>query len=275
LRFDLKIGILSDIHVDIDHRRPDGVVQGLVQAIKERQVDLMIIAGDVANDYELTLRALETIEDASGVRCLFVPGNHDIWNEKHPDKTAWDTYEALKQFSGNLCNDPYELDNDWIAIGDLGWYDYSFGSREYSTEEFDRMKINGRLWQDKIKADWGKPTIEMHHYFHHRLEQQLQTHSDKKIILVTHVLPLVDFTVQPPDKMWNYLNAFLGSKQYGQLALDYSVAYSICGHVHYRKQQTYENTVFICNCLNYASQWLDNDDPVIEVDRAFKTITLA
>jgi 3',5'-cyclic AMP phosphodiesterase CpdA len=139
----LKIGILSDIHVDIDHRQPDGVIQGLVETIQDRHVDLMIIAGDVANDYELTLRALETIEDASGVQCFFVPGNHDIWNEKHPELNAWDTYEALKQFSGNLCNGPRELENDWVVIGDLGWYDYSFGSREYTTEEFDRMKING------------------------------------------------------------------------------------------------------------------------------------
>ena len=270
----MKIGILSDIHVDIDHTTPHGVLEGMVVAIKQNVADFMIIAGDVANDYELTLRALETIEDASGVPCLFVPGNHDIWNEKHPDLNAWDTYEALKQFPGNLCNGPRELGNDWVVIGDLGWYDYSFGGREYSVEEFDRMKINGRLWQDKVKAKWDRSTLEMHRYFHDKLEQQLRVHRDKKVILVTHVLPLVDFTVQPPDKQWNYLNAFLGSREYGQLALNYSVAYSISGHVHYRKEQTYGETVFICNCLNYASQWLDNDDPVLEVGRAFKFIEL-
>ncbi len=270
----MKIGILSDIHVDIDHKTPHGVLEGIVVAIKQNGVDFMVIAGDVANDYELTLRALETIEDASGVPCLFVPGNHDIWNEKHPDLNAWDTYEALKQFHGNLCNGPRELGNDWVVIGDLGWYDYSFGGREYSVEEFDRMKINGRLWQDKVKAKWDRSTIEMHRYFCDKLEQQLKDHRDKKIILVTHVLPLLDFTVQPPDAQWNYLNAFLGSREYGQLALHYSVAYSISGHVHYRKEQVYEDTVFICNCLNYASQWLDNDDPVLEVGRAFKTIEL-
>ena len=271
----MKIGILSDIHVDIDHQTPHGVLEGIVVAIRENGVDIMVIAGDVANDYELTLRALETIEDASGVRCLFVPGNHDIWNEKHPDMTAWDIYEALKKFSGNLCNGPHELGNDWIVIGDMGWYDYSFGSREYSTAEFDRMKINGRLWQDKIKANWRRSTIEMHQFFHDKLKQQLRDHQNENIILVTHVLPLMDFTVQPPDRMWNYLNAFLGSQQYGQLALDFSAAYSICGHVHYRKQQSYENTVFICNCLNYASQWVDNDDPILEVRKAFKIITLS
>ena len=271
----MKVGILSDIHVDIDHQQPDGVIEGLVKVIQDRSVDLMIIAGDVANDYELTLRVLNTVEEVSAVPCLFVPGNHDIWNEKHPDLNAWDTYEALKQFPGNLCNGPRELGNNWVAIGDLGWYDYSFGSTQYTTAEFDRMKIDGRLWQDKIKADWGRSTLEMHRYFYDKLEQQLKAHRDKNIILVTHVLPLVDFTVQPPDKQWNYLNAFLGSKQYGQLALDYSVAYSICGHVHYRKEQTHGKTVFICNCLNYASQWLDNDDPVLEVGRAFKAIKLA
>ena len=270
----MRIGILSDIHVDLEHRSPDGVLLGLAKAIKENAVDIMLIAGDIANNYELTLRILNDLEGSTGVPCLFVPGNHDIWNEKHPDKTAWEIYEALKKFPGNLSNGPVELTNGWMAIGDIGWYDYSFGGREYTIEEFDRMKIDDRLWQDKINAIWGKSTIEMHQYFHDKLENQLRTHQDKKIILATHVLPLVDFTVKPPNRIWNYLNAFLGSKQYGELALKYAAAYSIRGHVHYRMQQTYEDTVFICNCLNYVSQWRDNHDPIIEVARAFKFIDL-
>jgi putative phosphoesterase len=270
----VKIGILSDIHVDIDHTTPDGVLEGLTRAIKENGVDIMVIAGDIADDYQMALQVLNFLEDSTGVSCLFVPGNHDIWNEKHPGKTSWDTYEALQKFPGNLSNGPYELADGWIAIGDIGWYDYSFGNRRYKVEDFDRMIINGRIWQDKIKASWGKSTIEMHHHFYRKLEQQLQNYQDKKIVLITHVLPLEDFTVQPPNRMWQYLNAFLGSKQYGQLALKYSVSYSICGHVHYRMQRKYENTVFICNCLNYASQWRDNNDPIVEVERAFQTITL-
>ena len=270
----VKIGILSDIHVDIGHQSPDGVLEGLALAIKENAVDIMVLAGDIANDYQTALQALNFLEDSTGVACLFVPGNHDIWNEKYPAKTSWDIYEALQKFPGNLSNGPYELAGGWTAIGDMGWYDYSFGSRQYTIEDFDRMKINGRIWQDKIKASWGKSTIEMHQHFHRKLERQLQNNQDKKIVLVTHVLPLVDFTVQTPNRMWQYLNAFLGSKQYGQLALKYSVSYSICGHVHYRMQRKYENTVFICNCLNYASQWRDNNDPIVEVRRALQAITI-
>lgn len=268
----MKLGILSDIHVDLEGSDPQKLLQGFVEAIEENQVETMIIAGDVANDFTVTLDFLRQIEDASGARCLFVPGNHDIWNEKHPDKTAWDTYGGLKAFDGNLARGPVALSDQWVVIGDLGWYDYSFGSPEYTTAEFDRMRFKDRLWQDKIKAVWGKSTIGMHRYFYDKLEKQLAAHRKKRIILVTHALPIVDFTVQPPDAMWRYLNAFLGSRQYGELALKYAVEYSISGHVHYRRQVNYENTTFICNCLNYASQWVDNDDPVLEVKRALKTI---
>jgi len=270
----LKIGILSDLHIDLEHPKPDKVLEGLVAAIKDHSVDILIIAGDIANNYELSLHVLYCIEEMSGIRCLFVPGNHDIWNEKHPDKSSWETYEALKEFPGNLANGPISLTDNWTVIGDIGWYDYSFGGREFSTEEFDRMMIDDRLWQDKVKAKWGKSTIEVHHCFHHKLERQLKDHQGKKIILVTHALPIHDFTVQPPGRMWNYLNAFLGSKQYGELALKYSVRYAISGHVHYRRQIKYNSTEFICNCLNYASQWIDNDDPILEAARAFKYITI-
>ena len=270
----MKLGILSDLHVDLKDSDPEKLLQGLVEAVAENGVETIIIAGDVANDYTVTLKFLDRIEEKAGVRCLFVPGNHDIWNEKHPDKTAWDTYRELENFSGNLSAGPIELGDQWVVIGDLGWYDYSFGSSEYTIADFDRMKFKGRLWQDKIKAVWDTSTLEMHRHFHRKIEKQLKASRHKKIIMVTHVLPIVDFTVQPPDKMWNYLNAFLGSRQYGELALKYGVDFSISGHVHYRRMKRYNSTTFICNCLNYASQWIDNDDPVLEIKRAIKTIEI-
>ena len=61
------------------------------------------------------------------------------------------------------------------------------------------MKIGNRLWQDKVKAVWNKPTLEMHRYFYRKLEKQLEANKNNNIILVTHVLPLLEFTVQPPD----------------------------------------------------------------------------
>ncbi len=251
----MKIGILSDIHVDINFTADDSVVDGLSAAIVNHRLDRMIIAGDVASDYELTLSTLTEIETKSGVPCLFVPGNHDVWNEHHPSMTAWEIYDQLKTFSGNLANGPQLLGENSVVIGDLGWYDYAFGDPEFSIEDFDRMEIDGRLWQDKVMAVWDRPTREMHRYFLNKLETQLETHRHRQIILVLHVLPIRFFTVRPPDRMWGYLNAFLGSPAYGKLALKYDVPYVICGHVHYRRQTRIHQTTFICNCLNYRNQW--------------------
>lgn len=269
----MKIGILSDIHVDINLTGGSPVVDGLKSAIVKNHLDKMIIAGDIASDYELTLSTLADIESATGTACLFVPGNHDIWNEKHPSMTAWETYAKLKSFHGNLANGPQLLSENWVTIGDIGWYDYAFGSSEYSTKAFDRMKIDNRLWQDKVMAIWEKPTQEIHHYFLNKLETQLKENRRRNVILVIHVLPLRFFTVRPPDHTWRYLNAFLGSPDYGELALKYDVRYVICGHVHYRKQTRINQTEFICNCLNYHNQWIKKD-PAEEIAETMKIIEI-
>ena len=69
------------------------------------------------------------------------------------------------------------------------------------------------------------------------------------------------------------MNAFLGSAQYGELALEHDVRYAICGHIHYRKQTRINNTEFICNCLNYSDQWI-KDDPAEEIAHVMKVIEI-
>jgi putative phosphoesterase len=276
----MKIGILSDIHVDLNGG--EAVINGLLAAMLRQDVEAMVIAGDVSSDYRVTLDSLEQLQERSGIRILFVPGNHDIWNEADPDITAWQAYEALERFPGNLTRGPQEISDGWTIIGDLGWYDYSFGGSQYSREDFDRMQFGERVWQDRIKAIWDRHTLEIHRTFYEKLDTQLKRTkvsrcSDshhRKIILVTHVLPRKEFTVQRPDPEWIYLNAFLGSPEYGELALDHGVRYSICGHVHYRKQVTVNGTRFICNCLGYSDEWMWSRDPAAEIDRAFLTLDL-
>lgn len=272
----MKIGILSDIHVDINYSDKDSVTPSICKYIKKYSLDMMIIAGDVASDYNLVLASLEEIEKQTNIPCLYVPGNHDIWTENYPEKTSWEIYELLKSFPRNLSNGPFEINKEWVVVGDLGWYDFSFGdSDKYSFEDFTKMKYEERIWQDSINAVWERSTLEMHRYFIDKLEKQLNQYRDRNVIIVTHVLPVLDFTVQPPSPMWKYMNAFLGSSEYGELILKYpNIKYSISGHVHYRKQVKLNNTEFICNCLGYRSEWYKNDDAYIEVKRSMITIEI-
>jgi len=270
----VKIGILADIHLDLNGPWRDGIIEGLCRAAERRGVEVMVIPGDVSSSFELTLRSLEAIQERSGLRCLFVPGNHDIWNQSHPEMDAWQTYEALKAFPGNLANGPLSLEGGWTAVGDLGWYDYSFGSRGHAGEEFGRMQYGERIWQDRLYAPWGGPAPEIHGFFYRKLEGQLRALRGGKILLVTHVLPRAEFTVQNPGPMWGYLNAFLGSAAYGELALAYGVRYALCGHVHYRRRVKVEATAFICSCLGYTSEWKGSGGPLEEVAAALTVVEL-
>lgn len=269
----MKLGILSDLHVDLNDRGKRRIIPGLCSILREERVQVLLIAGDLANNYQITLQTLYEIEQLSGVQCLFVPGNHDIWNLKYPDQSAWDIYQALQAFPGNLARGPHHLSKDWVVIGDIGWYDYSFGHPRFTVEEFDNMEFNEMLWQDKLFARWDRPTIEVSNYFYTKLKRQLEEHQDKQIIFLTHVVPHVQFIVHSAYEMWHYFNGFLGSKAYGELVTQYPVQYAVFGHVHYRKRKEIDGITFICNSFGYTREWY-HEDPVEELRRAFTTIEI-
>jgi putative phosphoesterase len=271
----VKLGILSDIHVDLNTEGEDGITPAICRTVERQNIDCLITAGDVADDFRRSVAFIQTVRERTGRRCLFVPGNHDIWTEHHPEMSSWQIYEALQEVPGNLSSGLQPLADDWIAIGDLGWYDYSFGGAEYSIEEFDRMQFGERVWQDGVKAVWNRRTREVHEFFYSKLKKQLEEHREKRIVLVIHVLPIADFTVRRPSEEWNYLNAFLGSREYGDLVLQHpNVKYCITGHVHYRKTKRIGDTEFVCNCLGYTDQWKHGSDPAVEVAAAMLTVEI-
>jgi len=270
----MRLGILSDIHIDANRRHGDRVTPALIAAANARELDWFILAGDIAGNYRTTLDILGRLEREIDAGVLFVPGNHDIWNREHPDMSSWDIYHALQEFPGNLANGPRELGNGWRAVGDMGWYDFGFGGSGYSHREFERMEIAGRVWRDRLYASWGESTQDVHAFFMERLRAWLAAGDGRRTVMVTHVVPVVDFLVTFRRELWNYLNAFLGSPEYGQLAWEHKIPYAVCGHVHFRRDKTVRGTRFICNCLGYSGQWRKKNDPVAEVDDSLVTIDL-
>jgi hypothetical protein len=137
------------------------------------------------------------------------------------------------------------------------------------------MRFAERVWQDGIKAVRKRGTVEQHRHFYAKLKRQLEEHTVKRIIFVTHVLPISDFTVRNRDAMWDYLNAFLVSREYGELVGQFSnVNYSISGHVHYRKKKRIGETEYICSCLGYIDEWKTGTDPLVEVPAAMTTLEI-
>jgi putative phosphoesterase len=275
----MRIGVISDLHVDLNGSEPQEPAAHLGAAAARRGVQLLLIPGDLSNRWDLTLRTLELIQDRAGVRVLFVPGNHDLWNEApdYPLGEAWgarDSHEALLAFPGNLARGPVDLPGSWSVAGVTGWYDFAFGHPRFSLEDFERMRFGERLWQDRINARWDRPTREVHRGFLEELERQLDALRGRRLILATHVVPVVEFTVRPPDGVWEYLNAFLGSPAYGELALRHGAEIAVCGHVHYRRRHRAGRTLFLASCLGYAHEWPDPADLAGEVERSLTVVDL-
>jgi putative phosphoesterase len=272
----MKIGLLSDIHVDINNSGRDDVTPAICDSIKNQDIDIFITAGDVSSDYRLTLETVGRIEKETGRDCLFVSGNHDLWNEKHPDMTACETYSEMLKHPHNLSAGPVKLKDGWSAAGETCWYDYSFGSAGLFTfSDFERRSYEGRVWQDSIKAVWNRTDAETHDWFLRRLEDSITRVNTGSIIAVTHMLPVEEFTVPVPDETWDYFNAFLGSREIGEMLFRHpNVKYAVSGHVHYRKEAVKNGQTFICQCLGYRTEWKDNDDPFIEVPKSMRIIEI-
>ncbi|MBB6674944.1 metallophosphoesterase [Cohnella nanjingensis] len=274
----MKIGILSDLHVDKNNAPGQMSVQeALARSAREREAELLIVAGDVSDDHRVTLRVLEEIERKAGVPCLFVPGNHDLWNVARPDEDAWTAYEALLQFRHNLASAPYLLGDRWVVIGDAGWFDFSFGNADrYAEADFLQMELGGRMWKDKRYVRWDRSPADMARYFRDKLETQLAAYEDRHIIFVTHVVPDASLTIPESRKDWDYFNAFLGSRLYGDLIREYghSIPCAISGHVHYRKQVSLNGTELISSCLGYRREWRHSQDTYREVSRALGVIDI-
>lgn len=253
----MSFAVISDIHIDVN--KDYDVVNQMIESVRKSGATACLIAGDISNDYKETIKTIAYIKEQLEIPVYYVPGNHDMWSEDLEKLPTKSIYEAYQQDSNCLLHGSVQLDEDTTLIGDIGWYDYSFGSPKFSKEDFDRMNYLDRTWQDKIKNQWTVDNLERAQSVLSRLEEQLKQVKTKRIIVMTHMVPIEEFTVMNPNEMWEYFNAFIGSKELHELYKKYQVTYAICGHIHYRKRIIKDGITYICPCLNYESEWEEKD----------------
>lgn len=248
----MRTAVISDIHVDIN--KEYDVVEALKEYVKEQEVELLLIAGDISNNAKQTMEIAEQIENGGKAKVLYVPGNHDMWNMEGTYENNDEIYDMFYRDSRCLSGKVYEA-GDHLLIGDIGWYDYSFGNLRYTKEEFDRMEIDGRVFQDHLFNRWTEDNPGKCDQFVNYFKTQMDKNPGKRYVLMTHMLSHPAFTVPETIGNWSYMNAFLGSKKLQDLCLEYSVDYAICGHVHYRRTFKENGVTWMCRCLNYENEW--------------------
>src|SRR5699024_4150226 len=86
--------------------------------------------------------------------------------------------------------------------------------------------------------------------------------SDKKIILLQHIVPHKDFEIIKEGKRsWNLCNAFMGMKRISDLLFHYpNIKIVTFCHTHYRLRVTaLSGAEFLCNPLGYRHEWKTRD----------------
>ena len=273
----MKIGVLSDLHIDTNQKKLTGeetFSEIVSKQISQQQIDLMLIAGDISSDYLVSQQFLDEVTNKSGIPVLFVPGNHDFWSIKNGETDTKKIYRFFKNQTNSLLNKPYILNDEWAIVGNGGWYDHGYGDQtKYTQAEFNEMKLRFGTWQDKRYVHWGEENRETAQWMLNKIESDLQSVGERKIILMTHVVTHPKFVVSLPHKIYDYFNAFLGSSSYEKLYQTYPIAYSIMGHVHYRKTLVDNQVNYICACLGGSKHWLTKD-PTAEISKAIVVFQL-
>lgn len=176
--------IVSDLHIDhwdvtIPVKYPCGNRIHYPLDITP-QSDILIIAGDISDDLDLSLKYLDEVS-VHYKKVLFVDGNHEHVNI-YPELYSIDyIYYKIKDMNNDkiayLPKESYKF-NDTMIIGCNGWWDYSMGPDK------DYFKV----WMPHIDNDiFVKNVIKRANEEYEYIKQQSQLYS--KVIVVTHTLP--------------------------------------------------------------------------------------
>ncbi len=250
----MRVGLIADIHININLEYD--LVKLLNDSIKENNIDVLIIAGDISNSYNDTINFIDDLIEKTKISVYFVPGNHDMWSE---EKNTLEIYKNYSNHPACLINKIINLSDKTSLVGDIGWYDYSFGNKKFSDDEFNTKQYAQKTWQDSLNTNWEMSDKQVAKLCYDNLENSLKKIENKDIILATHFLSHEKFLVPEAREPWEFFNAFLGSSFYKDLLFKYNVKYAVMGHVHFRKQIKENNTSFICPCLNYSKEWQNGD----------------
>lgn len=269
----MKIGVIADLHIDRGNKyTPADFEFYLIETAKNKQLELLLIAGDISNNYKMTAQFIKKIKYALNIPVLFIPGNHDFWTNE-TDISSLNIVDYYISMEECLIDSPFIINNEWAIVGNTAWYDYSYGDDKFSEERLAQRKYYGATWQDKEKIDWPLTDQSMSELALKQTVKDLSKVDNKNIILMTHIVTHKQFVVPTPHRIFDYFNAFIGTSKFNKLYETFPIKYSIMGHVHFRKSIKEAGITYICPCLGYERQWRTKD-LAVELKNTLATITV-
>lgn len=253
----MKIGFISDLHID---RNPDvppaEYVKRLKDIIKLKQLERLVIGGDISNHFTSTIRFVEQLQNQAEIPVHFIPGNHDFWEEADATKDTKGIYGIYKDHPQSLIENPIQLNDAFTLVGHPGWYNHAvYDKDKFTPEEVEHGKFRWAYWQDKLRLDWEMTDPEVSTHFSNLITKDLEKVTTDNIILQTHVVTVPEFTMPMPHRTFDFFNAFIATDDLKNVYKEHPISHQLMGHVHFRANIKKQQTQFISNSLGYRREW--------------------
>lgn len=250
----MRVLVLSDIHMDVNGYylgvEDIEMMRGLVSWIRGKEVDKVLIVGDIYNNMYLSLNLLRYIEFELGIGVSFIPGNHDFWDGSFEEQMG--RYISSEY---NLIDKTISITDEIELVGGLGWYDYTYKPERHSVKVVKDLKQ--MYWSDNkyIKYDMGDDLVITEKYLG-KLRERLEEVKDKRVWFMSHFVPYRDFLIYQ-DEVWNICNSYMGSSRVGELLDEYdNVERVFFGHTHFSfNENDFRGKTISCNPVGYVGEW--------------------
>lgn len=249
----MKILHTADLHLgkSLNERSlldlQEEMLQGLVQAIKEHKVQLLLLGGDI---YDRSLPPKEAVELLSnflsqlcigmGLRVVMIPGNHDSAERL---SYASDLLSGMGLYIGLVDQKISKIEFDEVDI--------------YALPYVDRAKIN-HLHQEKFKS---LEEAMAHHLSFLELDR------DKYNIMLSHHYVLGDKPLEESD---SERPLFMGSTENLSTDLFKDFDYVALGHIH-KAQSLAHNIRYSGSPMKYSKSEVGRQPGYIIIDTKEKS----
>lgn len=288
----MRLIVTADLHYDI--ARSVAPTEQLAGRVNKRGGDALLIVGDACGRDLSILRRCLALFDAFPGRIFYVAGNHDLWT------LGGSSLERYERELADVCREAgvWYLDErpyiqDGIAlVGSIGWYDYTFRQESLGIpvrfyehkvapgaaarlDEY-RHLVNGyddvapsmlditTRWMDGAYVRLPMTDIEFTQRVRDRLVEHLRGAAGQagEIVVAMHHLPFDEMVRHSGRPNWDFANAYMGSRSFGELLLsEPKVRYVFCGHTHLRQRVRREHI----ECINVGSTYIAKRCEVLDL----------
>jgi hypothetical protein len=235
----VRIALLSDIHADfIEKGKRGAFLSEIAGALRAADVDVVIMAGDVANRATRVGDILAPLA-VGRIANLYIPGNHDVYltpEDMNKGRSSWGSLNLLRRacaavgwiyLPGNS-----QIIAGWGFAGSLGWYDYSYRTPSVPANDvhYQNLTYGKDRWLDRDHVRWTvglagqvMPDPDVAALFTKQLGDDLhalgldEAGNGPPTVVTTHMLPYRELVRYTGETSWDFFSAFMGTPTLGAL----------------------------------------------------------